>query len=191
MRSRKAKIGFGVILSLFLGLMFSCAPVAPTALVVVDMQKAYLPVFRNSQVIQNINGLIKRAKEAECPVIYVMNSDGTHVVEGVGEFELHAAFKPDPEDLFITKMSPSAFTGTDLEEILADLQVSRVVFTGIATNYCFNATVLGAVSRDLEVVVVEDGHSTSSSGARSIIDTYNDKFQRRGMQVVPADKVRF
>lgn len=59
-------------------------------------------------------------------------------------------------DFTLLKTRYSAFYGTPLEAILLALGVSRLIFTGIATNGAVEATMRDAAMRDYECIVLED-----------------------------------
>lgn len=59
-------------------------------------------------------------------------------------------------DYTLLKTRYSAFYGTPLEPILLALRVSRLLFTGIATNGAVEATLRDAAMRDYECIVIED-----------------------------------
>jgi nicotinamidase-related amidase len=71
--------------------------------------------------------------------------------------ELHR----DPTDLVVQKTLNDPFAGTDLQAILEEIAPARVLIAGWATDFCVDATVRSAVSRDHAVVVVSDGHTLS------------------------------
>ncbi len=59
-------------------------------------------------------------------------------------------------DYSLLKTRYSAFYGTPLEPILLALGVSRLIFTGIATNGAVEATLRDAAMRDYECIVLAD-----------------------------------
>ena len=50
----------------------------------------------------------------------------------------------------------SGFEGTDLEDRLRDLRVTRLFVCGLATDYCVASTVRDAIAAGFETVVIED-----------------------------------
>ncbi len=53
-----------------------------------------------------------------------------------------------------------SFNETGLADILEKLGVQQLIVTGCATDFCVDTTVRAAASRNYEVVVVKDGHTT-------------------------------
>lgn len=62
---------------------------------------------------------------------------------------------PQPEDIVITKLKPSAFFGTMLAAYLVDLQADSLIVCGTTTSGCVRATVIDAFSMNYKVSVVE------------------------------------
>ncbi len=161
------------------------------ALVIIDIQKGYMPFYNQSQVIRNVLKLRNEADEAGVPVIYIRNNDGI-AKKGTTPWDFHQAITPREEDFIIDKEYPSGFTDTGLEELLRDEEVATLVSTGISTSHCFASTVYDAAARGFNVVVVSDGHSNQYSNARTLIDSYNERFSgSEKIAVIPSGEIRF
>jgi nicotinamidase-related amidase len=63
---------------------------------------------------------------------------------------------PQPGDLVLNKVSNSAFTSTGIDQILHNMGITSLVFTGVVTNGCVLMTALDAGDRSYSVVIVED-----------------------------------
>jgi ureidoacrylate peracid hydrolase len=70
------------------------------------------------------------------------------------------AVAPQPGDVVLTKTRPSFFTYTELDPLLRNLAVNRLIVAGLQTNVCIEATVRSALERNFEVAVPEDAVST-------------------------------
>ncbi|AHH94519.1 hypothetical protein GCM10010174_27900 [Kutzneria viridogrisea] len=70
------------------------------------------------------------------------------------------AVAPQPGDLVLDKTRPSFFTYTELEPLLRNLAITRLIVAGLQTNVCVEATVRAALERNFEVAVPEDAVST-------------------------------
>jgi len=64
---------------------------------------------------------------------------------------------PEPRDIVIRKLKPSAFSGSPLKSYLTLLGADSVIVTGTTTSGCVRGTVIDAFSENLRVTVVEDG----------------------------------
>jgi nicotinamidase-related amidase len=63
---------------------------------------------------------------------------------------------PQPGDLTLNKVSGSAFNSTGFDQILRNMEITSLVFSGVVTNGCVYATGLDAADRGYKVVMVED-----------------------------------
>lgn len=116
---------------------------------------------------KNIARLKERCKKKKIPVIYVNDnfgkwrSDWKQIFTIVSEpgclgGSLAHMMKPDEDDYFVIKPKHSGFYSTTLETLLGDLNVGRLIITGIAGNICVLFTANDAHMRDYEVVVPKD-----------------------------------
>lgn len=67
------------------------------------------------------------------------------------------ALQPQPDEITIRKLRPSAFYGTGLDIYLRSRGIKALVLAGVATNGAILATFMDAISRDLHAIVVRDG----------------------------------
>ncbi len=79
------------------------------------------------------------------------NSDGWQLVPEL----VPAAGEP-----VINKHYGDSFEATDLEEVLAGLDVGRLIVAGAQTDACITSTLHGAVARGYGAVLVSDAHTT-------------------------------
>lgn len=159
---------------------------ADTALLIVDVQNDFcpggaLPVPEGDKVVPVLNRAIERFRQVGAPVIASRDwhpEKSTHFAAYGGQWPVHcvqntegAAFHPDlrlPDDAIIVSKGRgenedaySAFDaraedGTPLESVLKAKEVKRLVVGGLATDYCVRASVLDALERGFEVLVLRD-----------------------------------
>lgn len=72
------------------------------------------------------------------------------------ETRIRDELTPQPGDLILNKVSNSAFTSTGIDQILKNMGINALVFTGVVTNGCVLMTALDASDRSYNVVIVED-----------------------------------
>lgn len=63
---------------------------------------------------------------------------------------------PQSGDLILNKVSESAFNSIGIDQILRNMDITSLVFTGVVTNGCVITTALDAADRTYKVVLVED-----------------------------------
>lgn len=140
--------------------MTSLADRPNTALVVIDMQRGVVADAHDvDTVVDNINTLVGRARTASVPVVWVQHTSdelptGSEPWEYIDELERH-----DDEPL-VHKAYGDSFEETDLESVLAEHRVGRLVVTGAQTDACVRSTLHGALARGYDAVLVEDAHTT-------------------------------
>lgn len=77
-------------------------------------------------------------------------------IEGTSDVEIHAAVKPTPEEVVITKRRVSAFTGTELDMILRCYGTDQLVIAGMTTSGAVLSTVRQAQDLDFQITVLHD-----------------------------------
>jgi nicotinamidase-related amidase len=78
------------------------------------------------------------------------------MIEGRAETRIHPAVTPAEEDLVITRHRTSAFTGSELAQILSANEVETLFLAGFATSGVVLSTALEGDDRDFGVVVLSD-----------------------------------
>lgn len=145
--------------------MTSLADRPNTALVVVDMQRGVVAEAHEvDAVVANINTLVDRARASAVPVVWVQHASdelptGSEPWEYIDELQ-----RRDDEPL-VHKHYGDSFEETDLETILSERGVGKLVVTGAQTDACIRSTLHGALARGYDTVLVEDAHTTEDMRA--------------------------
>jgi nicotinamidase-related amidase len=127
---------------------------------VIDMQRGVVAeAFEVERVVSNIAALVSRARDEGAPVIWVQHSDddlvaGTEAWEYVDDLDI-AGGEP-----VVHKRFGDSFEDTDLDALLAERGVGRLVVTGAQTDACVRSTLHGAFVRGYDVDLVGDAHTT-------------------------------
>jgi nicotinamidase-related amidase len=165
------------------------------ALLVIDLQKGLFekstPIYSAQQVLDNINTLIDKARQAGVSVFFIQHSDNRVLVRGSDAWQMHPEIQPRAEEVVIHKLHGNAFEETNLREELEKRNVSRLIMTGLVTHGCVKATCLGAMEEGYKVVLVSDGHSSYSKDADQLIEKWNQVLSEKGAEVIEAQKVKF
>ncbi|KAA0911314.1 cysteine hydrolase family protein [Pusillimonas sp. ANT_WB101] len=170
-----------------------------SALLVIDMQNDFvseqgllarrgLDLMPQRQVIDNINRLVRVAREAGVLVIWVQTShsfaealsnylsvhlrnlprerwvhDELLVSEGSEGAQWHESIISRlPDEPLLTKNMYSAFRGTSLTQILDAHQVRSLVLAGVNTDVCIHSTATDAFFDGYYPVLCEDACATST-----------------------------
>lgn len=146
---------------------------SPVALLIVDMiNDLEFPggdslAAQARPVARRIRDLRQRAKELGIPTVYVNDNFGRWQsdLRAVLEHCLHddvlgrpmvELVVPDDEDYFVLKPKHSGFYSTTLDTLLAYLEASTLILTGIAGNSCVLFTANDAFMRDYYLIVPSD-----------------------------------
>ncbi len=150
------------------------------ALLVIDIQNAYLPMMDKSEVdaaMQNINLYINIFRSRGFPIIRVYHSDikyGYGPKEGSEQFEFPNTVAIKTDDPKVIKHYPDAFNKTDLDKILKEKKVNTVFLCGLSAVGCVLATYIGAENYDYAVFFLKDAlisHKTAYT--RNIEDIFS------------------
>jgi nicotinamidase-related amidase len=117
--------------------------------------------------------LIRHARAAEIPIIYVNDNFGRwrsdfrsqveHCLrDGVRGEPVVQRLLPKETDYFVLKPKHSGFYSTGLDILLRYVGCSTLVLTGIATNLCVFFTASDAYLRDFRLFVPEDCSAANS-----------------------------
>ena len=131
-----------------------------TALLVIDVQNGVVGgAYRRDEVVANVRALVDRARSERVPVVWVQHSD-ENIVQGSDDWRIVPELDPAPQEPLVAKNYGDAFEATELEEVLAGLEVGRLVVSGAQTDECIRSTLHGAVVRGYDATLVGDAHTT-------------------------------
>jgi nicotinamidase-related amidase len=140
----------------------------PTALVVIDVQEAMFgpgqqpPVFQAVKVVANIATLLSKARSAGAMVVYIQHHDQVDpaMQPGTPGFAIRAAIAPEPDETVVVKRICDCFTQTNLEQVLREAGIRRLVTCGIQSDFCVDSGSRGAMNRGFDVILASDAHTT-------------------------------
>jgi nicotinamidase-related amidase len=142
-----------------------------SALIVIDMLNHYehpdadLLMASVRERLPAVRELIERAREADVLTVYVNDNHGDWSAgrAEVGERALSGKapdlvepILPDPALPFLPKARHSIFYETQLEYLLRQEEIERIVLTGQVTEQCILYSALDAYVRHFSVVVPKD-----------------------------------
>jgi nicotinamidase-related amidase len=135
-------------------------------MLVVDMQVGLLnglPKHDLQGVIDHLNRLGTTVRSRSGRVVWIQHSGpaGDDFEPGTPGWSFLPELDRQPDEVTIPKTLNDAFAGTGLAKLLDGLAPRRLLIGGWATDFCVDATVRSAASRDYDVIVVADGHTLS------------------------------
>ncbi|WP_315837888.1 isochorismatase family cysteine hydrolase [Bradyrhizobium prioriisuperbiae] len=166
-------------------------------LVIIDVLNDFLDRWdatKADRLVQNINRLVAAFRQAGLPIIWVrqefrsdlsdalleMRDKGIAItIEGTRGAQLHAGLDWQPTDTIIVKKRYSAFFGTELDTILADMGAGELTLCGLNTHACVRMAAIDAYQRDLRVVIARECvGSNNEEHARVSLDYMDGKIAR-------------
>jgi nicotinamidase-related amidase len=136
-----------------------------TALLVVDVQQGVVEgAPERDAVVANIGRLVDKARQEDVPVVWVQHSD-EGLEHGSDQWQIVPELRPDAAEPLIQKHYGDSFEDTELESVLSQLAVGRLVVTGAQTDACIRSTLHGGIVRGYDVTLVGDAHTTEDLSA--------------------------
>jgi len=131
-----------------------------TALLIVDAQVDVVSAaWDRDGVIARINTLVDKARAEHVPVVWVQHSDD-NLPSGSEGWQLVPELSPGEGEPLVHKRYGDSFEDTDLEPLLSERRVGRLVVAGAQTDACIRSTLHGGLVRGYDVTLVEDAHTT-------------------------------
>ena len=136
-----------------------------TALLVIDVQNGVVEdAHERDNVVANIAGLVEKARREQVPVIWVQHSD-EDLVRGSETWQYVPELTAEEAEPRVEKHYGDSFEDTNLESLLADLAVGRLIVVGAQTDACIRSTLHGAFTRGYDATLVSDAHTTQDQTA--------------------------
>jgi nicotinamidase-related amidase len=131
-----------------------------TALVVIDVQNGVVAeAHERDVVVANIATLVGKARQEKVPVVWVQHSSD-ELPKGSDNWQYVPELPRGEGEPLVEKEYGDSFEDTNLESVLSELKVGRLIVTGAQTDGCVRATLHGAFTRGYDAVLVSDAHTT-------------------------------
>ena len=131
-----------------------------TALLVIDVQNDIMAGTHNRDgVIANIAVLVEKARAENVPVVWVQHSSDD-LPKGSDGWLYVPELKLEESEPVVHKRYADSFEDTDLEAVLAERKIGRLIVTGAQTDECIRSTLHGAIVRGYDATLVGDAHTT-------------------------------
>ncbi|MDD3656729.1 MAG: cysteine hydrolase [Atribacterota bacterium] len=158
------------------------------ALLVIDMQKEGLlnrEVFRKQELINNVNSLIDFFHRKNKPIFFIRHTNQSFLKENTEGWQICEELNLSGADIIINKKNVNVFREPHFLTLLKEFNITEVVITGLVSNGCIKAAVLGALEMGFSAILISDGHSTFHKNAEKIISDCNLQLGKQGTKVVP------
>jgi nicotinamidase-related amidase len=132
-----------------------------TALVVIDVQNGVVAeAYQRDTVVANISALVEKARNEDVPIVWVQHSD-EGLEHGSDDWKYVDELPRLDSEPLVHKHHGDSFEGTDLEEILEEAGIGRLIVAGAESDACVRSTIHGAFARGYDVTLVGDAHTTN------------------------------
>jgi nicotinamidase-related amidase len=131
-----------------------------TALIVIDVQNGVVgEAYDRDNVVARIGTLVDRARVADVDVVWVQHNGDNLPRDSEGWQYVPELVRRDSEPL-VHKRYGDSFEETDLESVLAERGIGRLVVAGAQSDECIRSTLHGAITRGYDATLVGDAHTT-------------------------------
>jgi nicotinamidase-related amidase len=135
-----------------------------------DLLESWAPV-RKQNLVRSTNALVGILRRHDRPVIWVrqefepdmrdafpeMRAKGIRItMRGTPGCQIAPDLEVAPADPIIIKKRYSAFYGTSLDQVLAELRPDGLILAGINTHACIRVAAIDAYQRDWQVILAAD-----------------------------------
>ncbi|MCB1442295.1 MAG: cysteine hydrolase [Methyloceanibacter sp.] len=142
------------------------APIADSALVLIDCQQTYregiMQLENVEPALHEAAALLRRFRDAGRPVIHIVHDAGPgtpyDVTAPIGQIADMVA--PIEGETVIVKKYPSAFEQTELDAELKKRGIENVVYVGFMTHMCVNSTTRASFNHGYANTVVAGATAT-------------------------------
>lgn len=167
-------------------------------LLVVDVQTSMIKEhpYNSQKVIDNIQSLLRTAREKELEVIYVRHDggEGSDLERDSEGWKIYHGVAPLEGERIFDKNYNSAFVKTGLKEYLDRKGIDTILLVGLQTEYCIDATCKAAFEYGFKVIIPEETNTTFDNeylSAQELYQFYNEKiWKHRFAEVLPVEEVR-
>jgi len=138
----------------------------------------YASRYDTMGTIERINMLSAYFRSVGEKVIFIQHDGSKENVflPGSEDWQLLPELTKSPDDIIISKTANDSFYNTNLQSILAQHNITDLLFTGCATDFCVDSTIKSALHKGFKITVAADGHTTADRpflNAETVIQHYN------------------
>ncbi len=161
-----------------------------TALLIIDLQNANFPVYKQQELLANINTLHSKAALSDKAITIFMQHTDSGVWEyGSDTWQIKSEVQPLDNDILLRKITISAMT-QEMEDVLNNLGVYKILLTGTLTNLCIAESIIPAYNLGFRIIVPEEAHTTNYENPDKVISDFYITYAEY-IEVYTVDKIDF
>ncbi|MFT5253991.1 MAG: nicotinamidase-related amidase [Flavobacteriales bacterium] len=138
------------------------------ALIIIDIQNDY---FENGamelvgalEASEKAKQVLSNFRDSNLPIIHIQHlasAGGTFFLPNTSGQEIHKNVTPLSGEKLIVKNYPNSFRETELLDYLQSISSTELVFVGMMTHMCIDATVRAAKDYNFECTLISDATAT-------------------------------
>ena len=140
-----------------------------TALIIIDIQNDYFPggtmeLVEPEKAALKAKEVLSYFRENKMPVIHVqhivLQEGATFFLPNTKGAEINSIVTPLANEKVITKNYPNSFRDTKLLEYLHENNITNLVFAGMMTDVCIDATVRASMDNGFNNTLISDAVAT-------------------------------
>ncbi|MCC3382021.1 cysteine hydrolase family protein [Paenibacillus farraposensis] len=170
-------------------------------LLMIDVQQAMFmydeKLYREQEVVANLQQILAKARAAGTPVIFVQHTDETDedYRENSAGWAISGVVHPLPHERVVRKTSWDSFYQIELLHVFEEIGADQLVIAGMQTEFCLDTTCRSAYGLGYQNhVLVSDAHSTFDNKVLSgeqIVAHHNAVLGNRFVRLLAAADVHF
>lgn len=140
-----------------------------TALIIIDIQNDYFPggtmeLVEPEKAALKAKEVLSYFRENKMPVIHIqhiaLQEGATFFLPNTKGAEINKIVAPLDNEKVITKNYPNSFRDTQLLEYLHENNITNLVFAGMMTDVCIDATVRASMDNGFNNTLISDAVAT-------------------------------
>jgi nicotinamidase-related amidase len=138
------------------------------ALIIIDIQNDYfengaMELVGSLEASEKAKQVLSKFRNESLPIIHIQHiaaANGTFFLPNTVGQEIHRNVTPLVEEKLIVKNYPNSFRATELLDYLKAENITELVFVGMMTHMCIDATVRAAKDFEFECTLISDATAT-------------------------------
>lgn len=139
------------------------------ALILIDLQNDYFeggahPLINSNLALHNAKKVLDFCRQHKIPVIHIRHESlrpgADFFLPRTKGAQIHEVLTPLHNESVFTKHCPNSFLETGLLNLLRAIDVKKLIFCGMMTHMCVDATVRAASDFGFECLVIDDACAT-------------------------------
>ncbi|PWR70852.1 cysteine hydrolase [Methanospirillum stamsii] len=140
-----------------------------TAVLLIDIQNDYFPggameCVKSIKAGENAGKILQWARDRRVIPIHIRHIStrpgASFFLPGTVGSEIHELVSPLSGERIIIKNFPNSFRETNLEEILRENNIERLIITGMMTHMCIDTTTRAATDLGYSCILIHDACAT-------------------------------